>query len=212
MKGIHPEAIEKEAFLALKKLGRTPLFPRYYLGGGTGLTLQLGHRISKDLDFFSPKPLPNRQLVSTLRKLGKFSVRSQAEETLHGTLGTTKVSFLGYRYPLLKKAVTFEGVPLAPSLDLGCMKLEAIATRGHKRDFIDVYEVIKHGPTLAELIKLFKEKYKAVNYNPSHLLKSLTYFADAEEEPDPHLLHKEITWEKAKEFFEEEAPKILKMG
>ena len=43
-----------EAFLYLSKfpiLGKS----EWYLAGGTGLALQVGHRHSVDLDFFTPK-------------------------------------------------------------------------------------------------------------------------------------------------------------
>ena len=77
------------------------------------------------------------------------------------------------------------------------MKLEAISSRGSKKDFIDLYFILEQ-LSLEKLLKLFDRKYKGINYNKMHLLKSLAYFKEAEEEPMPKMI-KNISWKNIKE-------------
>ena len=39
----------------LALVARTPLAGQFYLAGGTAVALHLGHRMSYDLDFFTPQ-------------------------------------------------------------------------------------------------------------------------------------------------------------
>lgn len=49
---VHTEALEPDVLDALHRVAASKLGQRFYLAGGTGLALQLGHRRSNDLDFF----------------------------------------------------------------------------------------------------------------------------------------------------------------
>ncbi|MBL7794156.1 MAG: hypothetical protein JNK77_17635, partial [Saprospiraceae bacterium] len=75
------------------------------------------------------------------------------------------------------------------------MKLKAVTQRGSKKDFFDIYFLLQQMP-LQEMLRLFKEKFK--QYEIFHVIKSLTYFEDAEQNPDPMMLDKNITWSKVK--------------
>ncbi|MBI2343908.1 MAG: hypothetical protein HYV02_06225 [Deltaproteobacteria bacterium] len=88
------------------------------------------------------------------------------------------------------------------------MKLEAVAARGKKRDFLDLYAVAQSGPSIREMVQWFEEKYQSVRYNLVHLIKSLSYFEDAEDDPSPILLHP-IEWTDVKRFFHSEAARLL---
>lgn len=87
------------------------------------------------------------------------------------------------------------------------MKIGAIAGRGSKRDFIDLYAASKaHG--LDSLLKSFQQKSAKANYTLVHVLKSLTFFGDAEKDPPPDLLLP-VSWEEVKKFFKDQAPRLL---
>jgi hypothetical protein len=58
--------------------------------------------------------------------------------------------------------------------------------------------------SLQELFTKLEGKYKNIAYNLPHILKSLIYFADAEEQP----MHKDITWEQTKSYITEQVKKI----
>ena len=202
----HPEVLSADAQKSLESLSRQPALQPFYLAGGTGLALQQGHRTSVDLDFFCSGAFSEDTLLSTLQSAAGIRVISKAFETLHLHVGMTKVSFLGYHYPLLFPLSAYSGIKVADPRDIAAMKLTAIASRGTKRDFVDLY-VLCQRYRLKELIGLFEQKFGQTEYNPVHLLKSLTYFRDADKEPMPHMLQP-LTWEQVKQFFVREAPRL----
>jgi len=185
----------------LVKLNQSLILKNFYLAGGTGLALQLGHRISIDLDFFSIKKFNPELLAIQIKELGKFSIESKAEGTLHGILNGVKITFLYYPYPLLYPFKEFERVNVADYLDIACMKLNAISSRGSKKDFIDFYFICKK-ISLKKIFKLFEKKYKEVDFNMTHIFKSLCYFEQADKEPLPKMFD-EVSWTNVKKFFRE---------
>jgi hypothetical protein len=146
-------------------------------------------------------------LVQKLGGTPGFSIVSKACSTLHTGIGGVKVSFLGYPYPVLFPFLIFLGVRLVDARDIGCMKISAIASRGTRRDFIDLYVVSKrHG--LKTLLDLFRKKYSRANYSGIHILKSLTYFDEAERDPMPDMLVN-VSWNDVKNFFTTQVPALL---
>jgi hypothetical protein len=174
----------------------------FYLAGGTGLAVQLGHRRSVDLDFFSPQ-FPKRDLLlGSVRHLSPRLIQ-EAEGTLDLIINTVNVSFLEYTYPLLRGAKRVDELgafPIASVLDIACMKLTAISSRGTKKDFYDLYFILQK-MDWEELWPAFKRKYEGVDYNRQHILKSLIYFSSAEKEPEPDMLE-DISWEEVKQYLE----------
>jgi Nucleotidyl transferase AbiEii toxin, Type IV TA system len=102
---------------------------------------------------------------------------------------------------------SFNGVAVADQRDIACMKISAIASRGTKRDFIDLYAVAKNYG-LPQLLDLFNTKFAQAQYSIVHALKSLVYFEDATKEPMPDMLVR-ITWEEIEQFFLAEVPGLL---
>jgi hypothetical protein len=126
---------------------------------------------------------------------------------LHLLLREIKVSFIGYPYPLLFPTDRFSGVEVADARDIACMKLSAVASRGTRRDFVDLYMAAK-AYSLAAILSLFVRKYAGIEYSRLHLLKSLTYFEDAEADPPLEMLT-EISWADVKNFFARESAALL---
>lgn len=200
----HREAITAAVAGVLESLERQGSLSGFYLAGGTALALHLGHRRSLDLDFFTSEPFEESAL---LQRLDGFSLAARDPQTLRGEIGGTKVSFLGYEYPVLFPQASFLGVAVADPRDIACMKISAITSQGARRDFIDLFAAARlHG--LPELLRLFQQKYARVNYNRVHVLKSLTYFENAEKEPAPEMLEP-IPWPEVKGYFLREAPPLL---
>ena len=198
------EAIDPVALGALRQLRDCSALDGFYLAGGTGLALRLGHRRSLDLDFFSTTGFaPNRMLERLTSMNRDVRVLSRESDTLHVSLDSTKVSFLAYPYPLLFPLNDFEGVDIADPRDIACMKINAISGRGVRRDFIDLYAIAQtHG--LSELLVLFDRKYEGIEFSRIHLLKALTHFEDAEKDPSPELLV-DLDWNQIKQFLETQA-------
>ncbi|MCL4514505.1 MAG: nucleotidyl transferase AbiEii/AbiGii toxin family protein [Firmicutes bacterium] len=180
----------------------------FYLAGGTGLALQLGHRISGDLDFFCPEEFEPWSLKDRLAAAGQFAVASEARGTLHGIFNSAKVSFLKYSYPLLFPTKNLTGIEIADYREIALMKITAISSRGSKKDFVDLYFVCQEY-SLILLMDLFEEKYRKASYSKYHILKSLTFFEDADAEPDPVML-KPWSWENVKDYFKINAIKAAK--
>lgn len=179
-----------------RKLGAIEfLRNRFYLAGGTGLAMQLGHRVSVDLDFFTDKYPPMSTLLSMLTALD-FKVLMQDFNSIDGEIDGVKVSFLEYRYPLLEPVTVWNEVGVASVRDIGAMKLAAIASRGSKKDFVDFWQLLKERK-LEELIADFEKKFTGVDYSLIHLKKSLVYFVDADLEEMPKMLV-DCSWEKVK--------------
>jgi len=172
---------------------------QFYLGGGTALAIYLGHRRSIDLDWFTRERFQDSMtFAQALRDAGiAFETDQTAPGTLHGQVQGVRVSLLEFRYPLLSPLVRWDetGVFLASLDDLACMKLSAIAQRGSKKDFFDVYTLCKAHRPLEQLLNLYMEKFSVNDITP--VLYGLVYFDDAEEEPDPFLLQN-IQWAQVK--------------
>ena len=203
----HREVITPMVERTLEDLHRISVLTPFYLAGGTGLALYLGHRRSVDLDFFSGDPVDEERLLLKVQQLPEFSVVAKGEQTLHAQIQGTKVSFLGYGYPVLFPFAKFLGVDVADPRDIACMKISAIAGRGTKRDFVDLYWVSRRYG-LDQLLRWFKEKFAKANYSTVHILKSLTYFKEAEKDPLPDILVN-ASWEEVKHFFLREAPRLV---
>ena len=93
--------ISEETKHNLEVLRKEGLLDNFYLAGGTGLALQLAHRFSADLDFFSRRDFDKQGLLQKIKTIGNFSLEKEAKNTLTGTLNSTKITFLRYDYPRL---------------------------------------------------------------------------------------------------------------
>ncbi len=203
----HGEVIPASSETTVTSLRDTGILSSFYLAGGTGLALQFGHRLSRDLDFFSEGHFDEEIFLQRVQSAREFSLVAKAPYTLHATIGETKVSFLGSQYPLLFPLRSFLRIAVADVRDIACMKISAIASRGTKRDFVDLHLCVrKFG--LAELLALFERKYAQVHYSKTHILKSLVFFADAEKDPMPLMLQP-LEWEEVTQYFLREVPRIL---
>lgn len=203
----HRKVIPASTETTLAAFRDAQLLDHFYLAGGTGLALQYGHRLSLDLDFFAHDHFDEEALLQRVQAIAGFALVAKAPYTLHATVQETKVSFLGYAYPVLYPTNPFLDVAVADPRDIACMKVSAIASRGTKRDFVDLYvSAERYG--LKEILQFFDRKYAQTHYSKLHILKSLTFFSDAEKDPMPHMLVT-LDWDTVKQCFLREAPRLL---
>ena len=85
---------------------------------------------------------------------------------------------------------------LASLEDIASMKLSAVNSRGTKKDFVDIYFLLKIF-NLRDIIALYKKKYHTEFYEYM-LTKSLLWFEDAEADPMPVMVEN-ISWDEVKE-------------
>jgi hypothetical protein len=178
------------------------------LAGGTGLALQIGHRVSEDLDLFRTVPVDVGRLQRVVRAVGNAETLQEDERTLTLILSGIKISFFSVPDPFLFAGRPFLFFQLADVRDIALMKLAAIAGRGSRRDFVDLYTILRGGLPLEQCFRWLPQKYGEGRYNAYHILKSLTYFADAEGEPMPRMLEP-FDWNECKAFFVREALAIV---
>ena len=200
------EIISKKTRTNLEILRKSGILQGFYLVGGTGVALQLKHRLSLDLDFFTEKDIDTKALIQKIKNLGDFSIEKEAQNSLTGVFQGTIITFLKYDYPCLFQFKNLGGIEIADLKDIGCMKISAVSSRGTKKDFIDLFFICQKTISLGELLKLFEKKYKSVDYNMIHILKSLVYFEDAEKNPMPKMIIP-VSWKEVKSFFKKETRK-----
>lgn len=172
----------------------------FYLAGGTGLALHLGHRTSVDLDFYVLKHFASEKILPDFQKrFKKLSVRRAIKDTLILTVEETDLSFFYYPYKLLRPPFFFETINLASVEDIAAMKVAAIVQRGRRRDFVDIFYLFEKY-SLKQIVKFVLKKYPG--YQEILLFKALIYFEDAEEEELERgikIFDKNFSWQKAKE-------------
>ena len=191
---LHYEAINKVSLDVLKKLMQLNALIDFYLVGGTALALQLGHRFSIDLDLFTGKDFTAIELTVPLEKLYPLKITGQHHNTLNLYIEDVKVDIMSFNYPLLRPIQKDDGIRFMGMEDIGSMKLSAIAQRGSKKDFFDLFFLLKEF-NLEEMFRNFQKKFPGTDL--FHITKSLIYFDDADPEPDPVLVRK-ISWVEVK--------------
>lgn len=204
---MYRETIAPETRRVLEKISKQPFANNFYLVGGTALALHLGHRESIDLDFFSAQDFSLEKMKQEVSAIGQYRLTNEEDGTLDGMLDDVKLTFIRYTYPLLFPLVDWNGVKLADERDIACMKIDAISSRGSKKDFIDMYFLLEKY-SLSELLSFFEQKYSHIEYNKLHLLKSLAYFDDAEEDAMPKM-YKDVSWDTVKEKILEQTRKLI---
>jgi predicted nucleotidyltransferase component of viral defense system len=196
----HPEILSRRQRHVLAQLGPSVTQNAFYLAGGTALALHLGHRRSVDLDWFTAEKIPDPlRLAQDLREDGVAFVTGQvAQGTLYGSVRGVRVSLMEYRYPLLADLRSWRRgeIRVAARADLAAMKLAAVAQRGAKKDFVDVYALGRRSFSLRRMLGWYKEKYTIQDI--AHVLYSLAYFDDADTEQMPRLLW-DMNWRNMKE-------------
>ena len=193
---LHYETIIPETHSLLEKLSTLPVLEDARLVGGTALALQLGHRTSVDLDFFGRINADSEDLRNILREVGRVEVASVSKNINIFWVNGVKVDMVNYPYPWLDLPIVEDGVRLASLNDIAAMKISAIVNRGTKKDFIDLYTLLQHF-ALDEILDMYSRKYS--DGSLFIVMKSLTYFDDAETDPMPNVLN-DTTWETVKDF------------
>ncbi len=185
-----------------------PELEGWTLAGGTGLALRLGHRVSVDFDFFRTDGFSPDRLFRCLRRTGAVELLQEDDRTLTAIVSGVKVSFFTVADGFLFPTHPYSFFELVGLRDIALMKMAAISGRGSRKDFIDLYTILRGDLTLEQCFQWLPDKYGEGRFNAYHILKSLTYFDDAEREPMPKMLEP-FDWEECKAYFVREAHAIV---
>lgn len=196
--------VTQRAFLLCAKL---PFLKNsnWYLAGGTALALQAGHRQSVDLDFFTTaKDFKERLVERKLFATNQWTTTYLESGTIYGTFANAKMSLIAYPFFIpSNRRLSYGNINILIPDDIAAMKIAAISQRGRKRDFIDLYWHCINRQSLIQTIQRAIKQYPGQENNLTHILKSLTYFDDAENDPMPKLFFK-TSWKEIKDFFKRE--------
>ncbi len=171
-------------------------FVNLRLVDGTALALQLGHRKSIDLDLFGKIEFESIDKSIVFSNFKQVVLLKKSKNINIYSINDIKIDFVNYSYPWLQPQLIMYGIRLAGFKDIAAMKLAAITGRGSRKDFIDIYFLLRKF-NITEMLGFYKEKY--FEGSEYLVLKSLTYFDDAEKEPDIEML-KNIPWSKIKSY------------
>lgn len=193
---LQTNTVEKSTLDLLIKLQSIPLLSHLRLVGGTALALQIGHRKSIDLDFFGTIEETGLEIAHEIRQYGivNIEIMLDRKSIKMFTIENVKVDIVNYPYDWIDSLIESEGVKMAGKKDIAPMKMAAITNRGSKKDFVDIYFLLKEF-SLPELLKIYADKFPdASAYNA---IRSLVYFEDAELQVMPEMIIP-VTWEEVK--------------
>jgi predicted nucleotidyltransferase component of viral defense system len=201
---LQTQTIVPELMELLKKIMSEKLFSDFNLVGGTSLALQMGHRNSIDIDLFGNSEINSELFIEKLSEFGKVKVAQSTKNILITKINDVKVDFVNYKYPLLSECLFIENIRMLSTKDIAAMKLNAIAGRGSKKDFIDLYFLLNEF-SLDEILSFYEKKY--LDGSIFMVQKSLTYFEDANPQLQPQMFL-EFNWETCKQKIIEEVLKL----
>ncbi len=202
---LHYETIDARTLDLLKRLQTIPEFQNLRLVGGTALALQLGHRISVDLDLFGTVDVDVNHTLELLECFSDVQLSGSTKKMMFFNIDGVKVDIVNYPYKWIDTQIEENGLRLAAINDIAAMKLAAITNRGTKKDFVDLFFLLKRY-SLKELIDLYTDKYP--DGQLFFVLKSLVYFEDAEEQPMPKKLA-DVEWSNVKKKITESVQSLI---
>jgi len=189
------QAVEPATLGLLKELMSKSYLDKFFLVGGTALALHLGHRISVDIDLFTLEDFNSEELLTNLS--AGFNTTEPLIKTKNSLLveiNSIRTDLIKFNYPF-RKVIVKDNIRLLSLEDIAPMKLDAITGRGKKKDFFDLFFLLQHF-TLPEMLDLYQQKYH--HSTIFHVVKSLTWFEDAETDPAPMVLDENNTWQTVK--------------
>jgi len=201
---LQTQTVVPELMELLNKIMSEKLFSDFNLVGGTALALQMGHRNSIDIDLFGNSEINPELFIEKLSEFGEVNVAQSTKNILITKIDDVKVDFVNYKYPLLSDCLFVENIRMISTKDIAAMKLNAIAGRGSKKDFIDLYFLLNEYP-LEDILSFYKKKYH--DGSVFMVQKSLTYFEDANSQLQPKMF-KDFNWETCKQKIIEEVLKL----
>lgn len=191
---LQTQTVQPKLLELLKKIMNSKVFASFNLVGGTALALQLGHRFSVDIDMFGNSEIEEYEFIDELSNFGTVQILKKSKNIIIFSIDGIKVDFVNYKYPLIEKINTIDNIRLVSDKDIAAMKLNAIAGRGSRKDFIDLYFLLQKY-TMQQMIKFYNQKY--IDGSEFMVIKSLNYFDDAEKEELP-IMFKNIDWQTIK--------------
>jgi hypothetical protein len=164
----------------------------FYLAGGTGLALQLGHRMSDDFDFFTNQRFDNSLLLSKMSEIfhnDQIGQLQNAKQTLTLMIRGVKISFFYVEPVPVTPLLETEYFRIASVSEIGVFKLLALLRAAFK-DYVDLYCILQQC-SLGALLTLARKKYPGID--EALYLKALLSFDDVDLSPIQYVEGHETT-------------------
>jgi len=204
---LYTQTVAPATLELLKQLLAIPELNKFALVGGTNLALQLGHRISIDLDLFTNGPFDIVKVKQAIQDNFPDSVRlDEMKQTVWYQINGIKTDIVLHEYRYLQPVQEIDGIRLVSIEDIILMTLGAVSGRGAKKDFWDI-AVLLNEYTISEMLDLYQRKYATDDIGL--IIRSLLYFEDAELQSDPVSLI-DVSWDEVKSKIDVAVKKYVK--
>ena len=199
---LHYYAVPPDLLSVLRQLMQMPLLQTFRLAGGTSLALQLGHRLSVDIDLFTDMEFDKAKIQEALQDaFPGYLFLWQNQNGFSASVNNVKLDLFNWRVRFVEPAVIEDSLCLYSKKEIAAMKLEAIKDRKTKKDFADLYFLLKEFK-LSDVVNLFRIKYPFIDHRfPVQCLASA---ADADDDEMP-VMCVAFDWEEAKAFLTQTA-------
>ena len=202
---LHTESVSPELLALLNTLMEFESLTDFRLVGGTALALQRGHRLSVDIDMFCFSAFDQLVIERELRERLRPEYNVQASYMLQFHTNKIKVDLVKYPYPPCFDPIEIDGIRMLDLRDIVPMKLSALTNRGAKKDFYDIFFLLKE-MRLERMLELYCTRYGQTD--PINVIRSLDYFADADMHIDPYCFEP-VSWDVVKERIRKEVRSFL---
>lgn len=207
---LHKETVSRTLWDSLQKLMHLKELNNFRLVEGTSLSLQLGHRISIDIDLFTDCSYDSIDFtaIDSILKIEfpivdtvSFEKNSIGKSYFVGLSPNdlVKLDFF-YTDPFIFPELYADGIRLAMKEEIAAMKLEVICHAGRKKDFWDIHELLENY-SLSEMIQFYEKRYP-YGFSKNEILFKLGSFGRADNDIDPICLRQKH-WELIKIDLEE---------
>jgi len=189
---LQKETVTASTLELLKSLMQDLQLNDFFLVGGTALSLQIGHRISIDIDLFSQNMFDENKLLAYLEKQRNLRLDFLEKNTIKGQINEIKIDLITHSYPLVKPLNVLDGIRLASLADIAAMKLNAIVGNGTRlKDFIDI-AFLSCSLSLKQMAEAYELKY--ATRNPLLIFKALSYHKDINFKEPIHMVAAPFSW------------------
>lgn len=163
---VYLNTIDPALYKVLLDFSRFPELSTFSLVGGTALALQVGHRKSDDLDFFTDRSFDIREVKDgILRYNPKVTFLNETRQGISFSLplpnnfeDTRKLDIYNWAVKFIRPAVQENGLRLASLEDIAAFKLDVICHRKEKKDYVDI-AVLMEKFTFEQMLDFYKEKF-----------------------------------------------------
>ena len=210
MIALHKNTVSDNLWVSLNKLMKIEELKSFRLVGGTSLSLQIGHRMSVDIDLFTDAPYDSidfdridEVICSTFPtvEMGYGGNNSMGKSYFVGTSKEDLVKLdIFYTDSFVFPQLIEQDIRFARLEEIAAMKLEVIGNNGRKKDFWDLHELMDYF-SLNQMIEFYEKRYP-YSLTKKEIISQLTFFDNADEDFDPICLRNKY-WGLIKLDFEE---------